>query len=377
MKKALVNARLLQGDDWQTGQALLIDGETIKGIWPETDIPDGYQRQDLDGGYLLPGFIDVQVNGGGGVLLNDATELADLERIAQAHRTFGTTALLPTLITTSWQRMQEVAALIREARAANMPGIAGIHFEGPYLNSARKGVHNAAHIRELEDEFIALAGAGDLGSVVVTLAPEKTDPAHIERLVDAGVIVSAGHSMASYEEMTAAIDAGLSGVTHLYNAMTPMESRAPGLIGAAFNSRECYCGFINDGHHVHPATLKAAIAAKGADRMMLVTDAMATIGTNITAFRLDDQEIHLTDGWLTTVEGTLAGSALDMAAAVRNAVTLLDQPLITAIHMASSVPAAFLKQEDQRGTIAAGLAADLVLLDGNMDVKRCWIAGRE
>ena len=377
MKKALINARLLLEGDWRTGQALLIDGETIAGICPEVDVPDGYAREDMGGGYLVPGFIDVQANGGGGVLLNDAKDLADLERIARAHRAFGTTALLPTLITTSWTRMQEVAALIRAAIAEKMPGIAGIHFEGPYLNSARRGVHNAAHIRAMDDGFMELVGAGDLGSVVVTLAPEMVEPARIARLVAAGVIVSAGHSTAGYEEMKAAIAAGLSGVTHLYNAMPPMESRAPGLIGAALNSPECYCGFINDGHHVHPATLKAAIAAKGPARMMLVTDAMATVGTEMTNFQLGNQAIRAAGGRLTTQDGTLAGSILDMASAVRNAVALLDQPLETAIEMASGVPAAFLGQAAQRGKIAPGLAADLVLLDDEIKVKRSWIAGRE
>ncbi|MEX1034811.1 MAG: N-acetylglucosamine-6-phosphate deacetylase [Sneathiella sp.] len=377
MKTALVNARILTDRDWRTGYALLIDGTRIAGLCPEATIPDDYAREDLGGGDLVPGFIDVQVNGGGGMMLNDATELADLERIAAAHRQFGTTALLPTLITTSWQRMQEVAALIRAAIGAGVPGIAGVHFEGPYLNRDRKGVHDARDIRAMDAGFIEMVSAGDLGAVVVTLAPEVTGPEVIAALRNAGVIVSAGHSMARYDEMTAAINAGLTGVTHLYNAMPPMQSREPGLIGAALNSAECYCGFINDGHHVHPATLKAAIAAKGADKMMLVTDAMATVGTDMTAFRLGDQEIHARDGRLATAEGRLAGSALDMAAAVRNAVTLLDQSLEDAINMASAVPAAFLGQADQRGRIAPGLAADLVLLEGDMRVKRSWIAGRE
>ncbi|MDF2368486.1 N-acetylglucosamine-6-phosphate deacetylase [Sneathiella sp.] len=376
MKTAFFNGSLLVGHDWRQDTALLVSDGVIEGTCQETDIPDGYELEDLKGGRLLPGFIDTQVNGGGGMMLNDAKSVEDIATIAAAHRKFGTTAMLPTLITDSWEKMERVAALIREAIAEGMPGILGIHFEGPYLNPARKGVHDAAHIRDIEERFVDLVTAGDLGQVLVTLAPEKVPHDIIRKLTAKGVHVSAGHSTASFEEMQAAMEAGLTGVTHLYNAMPPMESRAPGLIGAALNFSECYCGFINDGHHVHPATLKAAIAAKGVDHMMLVTDAMSTVGTEETRLTLGGTEITLKDGRLTTPNGTLAGSALDMAAAVRHAVNLLDLRLEYAVQMATESPAAFLGLTSSHGRIAPGYRADLVLMDAKMRVQKSWITGQ-
>ncbi|MZR30261.1 N-acetylglucosamine-6-phosphate deacetylase [Sneathiella litorea] len=376
MKKALVNSHILTGHTWQDELALLIEDEKISGLCRVADCPVGYECEDLAGGYLLPGFIDIQVNGGGGMMLNDARTLADIETIAAAHRKFGTTGMLPTLITDSWERMTEVAALIREAIAKGVPGILGIHFEGPYLNPVRNGVHDKRQIRALDDKFIDLVTQGDLGCVLVTLAPEKVPLETIRKLTAKGVRVSAGHSAASFDEMTAAIDAGLTGTTHLFNAMPPMESRSPGLIGAALTCPDCYCGIINDGHHVHPATLKVVIAAKGIDRLMLVTDAMSTIGTDMTEFHLGDTLIKLKDGRLTTEEGTLAGSALDMATAIRNATSLLGLPLEEALPMATCTPATYLGLEKSRGRIATGYRADLVLVDAGMNVLKSWIAGR-
>jgi len=376
MKKALTNGRILTGRSWQEGLAVLIDGDRISGLCHASDCPPGYQCEDLGGNDLVPGFIDLQVNGGGGMMLNDARTLDDIKTIAAAHRKFGTTGMLPTLISDSWDRMEAVAGLIREAVANNVPGILGIHFEGPYLNPERKGVHDADKIRPVDEKFIELVTKGDLGHVLVTLAPEKVALAVIRELAAKGVQVSAGHSNASYEEMRAAIGAGLSCVTHLYNAMPPMQSRAPGLIGAALTSPDCFCGFINDGHHVHPMTLKAAIAANGAKRMMLVTDAMSCVGTDMTNFTLGDTAIKLEGGRLTTADGTLAGSALDMATAVRNTVNLLNLPLEEAIQLATGVPTAFLDLEKSHGRIAAGMRADLVLLDATMTVRKSWIGGQ-
>lgn len=376
MKKALMNAEILTGHSWQDELALLIEDGQIAGICREAECPADYECENLDGRRLVPGFIDTQVNGGGGILLNEAKSLADIATIAAAHRKYGTTAMLPTLITDSWETMERVAGLIREAIAKGMPGILGLHFEGPYLNAARKGVHEEVHIRTVDDRFVDLVTAGDLGKVLVTLAPEKVPTSIIRELSEKGVHVSAGHSTASFDEMQAAIAAGLTGVTHLYNAMPPMESREPGLIGAALTCSDCYCGFINDGYHVHPATLKVAIAAKGLDRMMLVTDAMSTIDTQATRLMLGNREITLKDGRLTTKDGTLAGSALDMTSAVRNAVTLLDLPLEEAIQMATAVPAEFLGLSRSHGLIARGYRADIVCLNQKFQVEKSWIAGQ-
>lgn len=376
MIKALLNARIFTGGRWLEGSAVILKDGRIAKICAENEIPEDCNVEDLGGGILAPGFIDIQVNGGGGVLLNEAAALDDLETIAVAHRRFGTTSLIPTLITDGWERMTQVAALIREAVAVNLPGIRGVHFEGPYLNEERKGVHDANYIRGLEQEFVDLITVGDLGSIVVTLAPERVSLEIVRQLTDAGVRVSAGHSNASYEQTRAALEAGLCGFTHLYNAMPPMLNRAPGIVGAALNDRNSFCGIIADGHHVHPAVLKAAIAARGADHMMLVTDAMAAVGTDLTHFYLGKEEIWVKDDRCETESGTLAGSHLDMASAVRNAVTLLDQPLETALNMASDVPARFLGLDNILGSIKEGYAADMVLLDTDFSVKKTWIAGR-
>ena len=374
--KALVNGRIFADQRWLDDQALLIEEDRITGLAPLNAVPAGYEEEDLEGDRLLPGFIDIQVNGGGGILLNDAKSIDDLQKIIAAHRQYGTTGMLPTLITDSWDRMQDVAALIREAITIGMPGILGIHFEGPYLNAERKGVHNPAMIRAVDEGFFKMVTAGDLGAVVVTLAPEKVPLDIIRKLSTSGVHVSAGHSAVGYEEAKVAMAAGLKGVTHLYNGMPPMESRNPGLIGAALTASDCYCGVIVDGHHVHPGTLKATIAAKGADRIFLVTDAMSSVGTEMSRFQLGETKIKIEGGKLTTEDGILAGSNLDMASAVRNTVSLLGQTFEDAVNMATSVPAHFLGQKHKRGSIKAGYQADLIRVDEDMKIIKSWIAGR-
>ncbi|WP_373083925.1 N-acetylglucosamine-6-phosphate deacetylase [Sneathiella sp.] len=376
MSHALTNCRIWTGSGWRDRHAVLISDGRITDIVGADDIPVGTTREDLGGGILVPGFIDVQVNGGGGVLFNDCTSLEDLTTLAATHRRFGTTGLLPTVISDSWSVMVEKAELIRAAITAGTPGILGLHFEGPYLNVERKGVHDAQQIRAVDEAFIELVTAGDLGAVVVTLAPEMVPLALIKTLADAGVRVAAGHSNATYEQTRAALDAGLSGFTHLFNAMAPMLSRAPGLIGAALSDTESFCGIIADGHHVHPATLRAAIAARGPGHMMLVTDAMPTVGTHLTRFALNGEKITVANGRCETADGVLAGSCLDMAAAARYAISELEQTAEDAWSMASSVPASFLGLEDSFGQIEAGYAADLVLLDHNKQVTRSWIGGR-
>lgn len=375
MKRALLDAKILTASGWRYDCALLTHGELIEAICPLADVPAGYTREALDGDYLLPGFLDVQVNGGGGVLLNNAETLDDIARIAAAHRAFGTTGLLPTLITDDFAAMQKAADLIAAAIAAETPGILGIHFEGPSLNPARKGIHPAAKIREIDAGFLALATRGDIGKVLVTLAPEMVSGEAIRTLTAAGVIVAAGHSAASLDQMQAAINAGLTGVTHLFNAMPPLQSRDPGVIGAGLTDARIFCGVINDTHHVHPATLKIALAVAGPARMMLVTDAMGIVGTADREMPWEGGTLRLEGGRLTTADGTLAGSALDMAAAVRNTVRHLGQPLEIAVRMASATPARFLGLESSHGHIAPGYRADLVRMDKDFRVRKSWIAG--
>jgi len=374
MKRAFTNGRLFDGDAIHDDRVLVVDDGRIADL--ATALPADAAIVDLQGGLLAPGFIDVQVNGGGGVLFNDNPSPAAIRRMQTAHRRFGATGMLPTLISDSFTVMQAAAEAVRAIRTEPGSGILGIHFEGPYLAEARKGAHGADKIRPMDDAALALFTADGLGQVVVTLAPEVVGSDAIARLTAAGVRVSAGHSAATYDDIRQALAAGLTGFTHLFNAMTPLESRAPGVVGAALEDPNSWCGIIVDGHHVHPASARVALAAKLAGRMMLVTDAMSAAGTDATSFQLAGETVTVSDGRCTTADGVLAGSNLDMATAVRNTVEMLGLPLREALRMASLYPAGFLGLDQTRGRLAPGYVADLVLLDDTIHVQQTWIAGR-
>jgi len=334
------------------------------------------EQRDLAGAFLLPGFIDAQVNGGGGVLFNDAPTVDTIRAIGAAHRRFGTTSFLPTLISDEAAVVRSALDAVREAIASKVPGVEGIHVEGPHISAKRRGAHDAAKIRALDDEALKQLALQRAGRTLVTLAPEATTPEAIARLAAAGVIVAAGHTDASYDEAIAAFAAGARGVTHLFNAMSPFGHREPGVAGAALTTPDCWCGVIADGRHVHPAALKVAYAAKGPGRLMLVTDAMPVVGTSQRSFKLQGREVRVRDGVCVDASGTLAGSALDMASAVRNAMRFLGIPLETAARMASATPAAFLRLDSELGSIAPGYRANLVAVDGDVNVKDSWIDGR-
>jgi N-acetylglucosamine-6-phosphate deacetylase len=338
-------------------------------------LPADLSIERVDGGALIPGFVDTQVNGGGGVLFNDEPTVAGITKIAEAHRRFGTTALLPTLISDDFAVIERAITAVDAAIAAGVPGIIGIHIEGPFLNSGKRGIHDAGKFRTLDDDAIAMLSGLGGGRTLVTLAPECAGDGAIAALVARGVIVSAGHSLASYEAMAAAVAEGLSGITHLFNAMTQMEGRAPGMVGAAFDLG-ITAGLIVDGHHVHPASLRATLRAKGPGELMLVTDAMPTVGGDSDSFILGDKQISEADGALRSADGTLAGSTLDMAAAVRNAVTIMHTDLATASRMASGTPAAFLGLAVSHGDLSPGMRADIVHLDDAMMPRATWIAGQ-
>ena len=376
MTTALVNGRVLGDAGFLDARAVLLEGARIVGV---VDDDDARVRDadcvDLDGGWLLPGFIDAQVNGGGGVLLNNAPTVDGIATIARAHRRYGTTGLLPTLISDRVETMRAAIAAVRDAIVQRVPGVLGVHLEGPWLAPARKGTHDAAVFRVPDADEVALATSLDNGVTLVTLAPECVPPDAIRALVAGGAIVSAGHTAASYEQMRAGLDAGVRGFTHLYNAMTPMTGREPGVVGAALDDLDAWCGVIVDGVHVHPASLRVALAARPRGKLFLVTDAMPMVGADDPSFELYGQTITAVDGVVRNAAGALAGSALDMATAVRNCVTLLGLPLDEAARMASTYPAAFLGMADARGRIAPGLAADLVLLDPTLQVRATWIGG--
>ena len=332
---------------------------------------------DLDGGYLVPGFIDAQVNGGGGVLFNNDTSVDAINAIGRAHRRFGTTGFLPTLISDDAAVMQRAITATRDAIEQGVPGVLGIHLEGPYLAPARKGTHDDAKFRVPDADEIAMATSLDNGISLLTLAPERVPTESIRAIVQRGGIVTAGHTAGSYDEIRAGIDAGITGFTHLYNAMTPLQGREPGAVGAALEDDACWCGVIVDGVHVHPASLRVALKAQPRGRVFLVTDAMPMVGGDDPSFDLYGETITAIDGVVRNAAGALAGSALDMASAVRNSVHLLGLPLDEACRMAAQYPAEFLGIGGERGRIAAGYRADLVLLDEEVRVRRSWIGGVE
>lgn len=376
MMRALLNARVLVDGRLVEDRAVLLQGDRIAAVVEPSDPRvRGARPHDLAGGLLLPGFIDAQVNGGGGVLFNDAPTVESIRAIGEAHRRFGTTAFLPTLISDDIDAIDTAIAAVRAAIEQQVPGVAGIHIEGPFINLARRGAHDAAKVRALdaEGERVLMQGCG--GTTLVTLAPEATTPETIRRLARAGLVVSAGHTDATFEQMAAAFAAGVRGVTHLFNAMSPLTSREPGAVGAALLDPACWCGLIVDGRHVHPATLKLALRAKRHERFMLVTDAMPCVGSGQDTFMLQGRRIHVRDGVCVDDEGVLSGSAIDMAGAVRNAMDLLGLPLEHAVAMASAHPASFLGLDAERGRIAPGYRADLVVADDRMNVQQAWIGG--
>jgi N-acetylglucosamine-6-phosphate deacetylase len=371
---ALTGTRILADGIWLDSHALLIAHGTIEAMVPANDIPEAADVSTLDGGMLLPGFIDTQVNGGGGVLFNDQPTVDGIIAIAGAHRRFGTTAMLPTLISDDLDVIAAAISAVDAAISSGVPGIIGIHVEGPFLNAGKRGIHDAQKFRTLNSDAISLLSSLKNGRTLVTLAPELAPSGTIKALVERGVIVSAGHTLASYEDMQRAISEGLTGITHLFNAMTGLESRAPGVVGAALDSN-LSCGIIVDGHHVHPAALRAAYRAKGSRGLMLVTDAMPTVGSDLTRFKVGGTEVMADQGMLRSADGTLAGSDLDMAAAVRNCVELMRTDIICASQMASGTPAAFLGIAATYGRIAPGLRADLVHVDEDLHVRSTWVAG--
>ena len=376
MATALVNGRVLLDGRFESAKAVLVEGDRITAVVAERDVTSSAERYDLGGGLLVPGFIDTQVNGGGGALFNDAPTAETIRTIGRAHRAFGTTGFLPTLISDDLAVIRSGIEAVEAAIAEGVPGVLGIHIEGPFLNEHRKGIHDAEKIRALDEEGLAVLTSMALGRTLVTVAPECTTPEMIARLVDAGVIVSAGHSNGRYADMESAIAAGLTGVTHLFNAMSPLGAREPGVVGAALESDRTWCGMIVDGYHVSPTTLKLALRCKSPAKFMLVTDAMPSVGSDTKEFMLQGKRISARNGVCVDSGGTLAGSDLNMALAVRNAVDLLEVEPETAFLMASSAPAAFLGLLEEYGTIGAGRRADLALLNEDLVVRGTWIGGK-
>ncbi|MDH2380706.1 N-acetylglucosamine-6-phosphate deacetylase [Bradyrhizobium sp. CER78] len=323
---------------------------------------------------LAPGFLDVQVNGGGGVLLNDEPTEAGVRRIVAAHRGAGTTGCLPTLITDRSEVIERLAAVA--PACLKIPGVLGFHLEGPALNRSRMGIHPEAEIRVPDRrDLAAVKSFGGHGRSIVTLAPECVPASMIDELIGAGLRIAAGHSDATAAEVRLAVDRGISGVTHLFNAMSQLNAREPGLVGVALEDDRLFAGIICDGIHVDRAGLRVAFRCKGRDRLMLVTDAMPSVGTDDRQFLLQGKRITLNESRLTGPDGTLAGAHLTMIEAVRNAIALIGASLIDALIMASRTPAMFLGLEDELGRIAPGYRADLVAINSALEVVGTWVGG--
>jgi N-acetylglucosamine-6-phosphate deacetylase len=382
MSVALVNARMLLGSDEDgngltEGRAVLIDDGRITDVVAASGrrlrkLP----RRDLQGALLLPGFLDSQVNGGGGVLFNDSPSVETIAAIGRAHRRFGTTGFLPTLISDDLDVVARAIAAVRGAIESGIPGVLGIHIEGPFLNVERKGVHDPAKLRELDASAVGLLTALRAGKTLVTLAPEMTTPEIIERLVAAGIVVSAGHTNATYAQISTALRHGLTGFTHLFNAMSQLTGREPGTVGAALDDPASWCGIIVDGLHTSPVVLRIALRCKPHERFMLVTDAMPSVGTNVSSFELQGRRILVSGSVCVDEDGRLAGSNIDMASCVRNAIQMLGVPLSQAVRMASEWPAQFLGLGAELGRIAPGYRANLVAADDELKVLETWIDGR-
>ena len=370
---AISGARLFDGIAFRERHHLLVEDGRVAAIEPGEPAP-GVEIMRLEGGIVAPGFVDVQVNGGDGILLNDDPSPQGVLRIAEAHRSFGTTALLPTLITDTRER---TLAAIEAVAATDIPGVVGLHLEGPHLDPARKGAHPAELMRSLSDDDIALYAEARqrLGVLLITLAPAQASPEAVRKLVGAGVIVSLGHADCTADEADALFDAGARGVTHLFNAMSGLGHREPGLVGAALARADVWGGIIADGHHVDPRALAVALNGKqGPGRLFLVSDAMALVGSDADTFPLHGRTVSRDRSGvsprLMLADGTLAGSDIDIASSVRFMVEHMGWPLEDALRRATADPADFLGIGNQRGRFVSGARADFVHLSQSMSLNR-------
>ena len=369
-------ARLFDGEGFLDGHALVVENRTIVALAPHAERPRGGEERDLGGGVLAPGFIDWQVNGGGGVLFNEAPTIEGIRAIVEAHRRYGTTALLPTVITDA---PGTLAAALDAARGAEreVSGALGVHVEGPFIDPRRKGAHPPEWIRPMRESDAAALIAARSGIMVVTLAPASASYERIAQLAKSGVVVSLGHSDASAEEARGAFDAGATAATHLFNAMSQLGHRAPGVVGAALSDPRVVCGFIADGYHVHEAATRVALKAKGARGIALVSDAMPPAAGGPHIYELNGRRVTQRGLRLTLDDGTLAGAAITMLDAVRYVRRTIGIDLADALTMATATPARLLKVDDRYGRLKPGFRADLVHLDDDLSLKGVWVGGVE
>ena len=356
---------------------MLLEGNRVAAVCPSTKLPGNIHRTiSLDGRLLAPGFIDLQVNGGGGELFANQPTVDTLFKMSAAHRRYGTVAFFPTVISTDDRTMRAAVDAVRAAMLEGVPGIIGIHFEGPYLSGAKAGAHDALRFRELDEHGFRVIESLGVGKTIVTLAPECVLPRQISRLASQDIVVCAGHSDANYDTTMRAVSAGVTGFTHLFNAMSQMAAREPGMVGAALASTNTWFSVIADGMHVHPAVFASAVRAKQQGGAVLVTDAMSTIGTAQDSFRLDGELIDVRNGRCVNSKGELAGSTLTMNEAVRNASKFAEIEIAEALRMASLYPARALGLGNCFGRIRPGYIANLIDLHEDLTVQGTWFAGK-
>lgn len=376
--QAFTGCDIFDGHTVHRHSALLTDNKIVTDIINHSSIPDECQVTRLPAGTLVPGFVDLQVNGGGGVLLNDHPTLEGIKTICATHGNYGTTSLLPTLITDTPGITTAAIEAGISAHKNQVPGFSGLHLEGPHLCVKRKGAHEGSLIRSMSETDLnqLLYARERLPNLMITVAPESVTDAQITTLSKAGVLVSLGHTNASFKDASNAINAGARCITHLFNAMSPLNHREPGVVGCALSADNVYCGLIADGYHVNETVISLAMAAKNqTGKIFLVTDAMSTIGTEMSSFTLNGREILRRQGRLTLADGTLAGADLTMITAIRNIINKVGADRYEAFRMASLYPAQCLNILPQHGHLKPGAYANMVHLDDEFTITQVWQNG--
>lgn len=372
---ALTNCKIYTGSDVLDNHAVIIDGVNIHSVCPVAELPTDLKTVDLDGANVSPGFIDLQLNGCGGVMLNDEITAETMQIMHEANLKSGCTSFLPTLITSSDENMRQAIAAARDYHAKYENQSLGLHLEGPYLNVMKKGIHSVDYIRRSDDDMIDFICENADLVTKVTLAPEQNDPAHIEKLRNAGIVVAIGHTNGTYAEARQGFEAGITFATHLFNAMTPMAGREPGVVGAIYDTPEVYAGIIADGFHVDYANIRIAHKIKG-EKLVLVTDATAPAGADMDHFIFVGKKVYYRDGKCVDENGTLGGSALTMIEAVQNTVEHVGIALDEALRMATLYAARAIGAEDKLGRVKKGMVANLAVFDRDFNVKATVVNGQ-
>ena len=376
MKQAITGSKLFNGIDFIEHKALLIDDQHIAGIVNEDAIPTDFQVKKLEGGILSPGFIDLQVNGGGGKLFNNSPDKESLNTIISAHQYFGTTSIMPTVISDSLNILQKCTDTISN-EINNNHSLLGIHIEGPFFNVKYRGVHQKQYINTINASYLNLFETLNKFPVMLTLAPECISIKQLKHLKSLGFKILAGHTDANYGQLEEAIKYGLDGFTHLFNAMGQISAREPGVVGSAFDFDETSASIIVDLHHVHPSLINLSFKQKPKGKLFFVSDSMATINHGEPSFELYDEVVSESNGRIINSEGKLAGSSITQIDAIKNAYQKCSIPLESAISMATLYPAEYLGVSDYIGQLKKGYRADLAHFDSNFHVQNVWLAGKQ